>query len=90
MELKIQADPEPLLSFLSDPLNGVLQTLHGSVGLIDFGFELVRIETCDGAAGTSELTVRIHPSNRLLDLAATLAAGDVDGLVVEEPSHGYP
>jgi hypothetical protein len=88
--LSLIADAGPLLAFLAHFSDRVLKALDGGIALGDLGLELVSLESDYSPAPAGELTVRIYPSDRLLGLAATVAARNIDPCAIEKPSHAMP
>ena len=73
-----------LLSALSDAADLLPEVRDGLIGLLDSGEQLLRID-CDGSAAalTTEIVVRLKPSDALLRLLPASGAGDIDFCVLE-------
>jgi hypothetical protein len=54
------------------------------LSLLERPEEAFRVETDVGAAGARKVTVRLNPSDRLIELLAALRAGNIDRLAVEK------
>src|SRR5688572_9631473 len=79
--------PVPLL-LLIESLDVALESLRRLVQLDDLGLNLATAEIVNaGSAPTSELLVRLQPSNALRSFAPAVLAGDVDGVTIKDSAH---
>lgn len=77
------------LKSLSEAAERSLQLRERLLRLGDLGRELVCFDVDDCvAAGTSDLWIRLQPTDLLRELVATARAGEFDGLVVQKVCHG--
>jgi hypothetical protein len=80
--ITFDADASPLLTFAEL----FQRSLKTPIDIGDLPAELVRAESHPGPAGTHEIMVRFYPSDRFLDFASAVLAGDLDLRVVKKTS----
>jgi len=85
-KLTISLDATPLESFIELFMRS-LEIIKRPLDLGDFPSEPVRFECDPGPAGTQQLLVRLYPSDRFLDFAATVFARDFNIGVIEKSGH---
>lgn len=86
--ITINCDASPLMLF-TKIFEAALQGRERLLDLSDLGFELARVESDLCAAGTSELLVRLYPSDAFLRFAATVFAGDFNFGTIQNAGHGF-
>lgn len=85
----IKSDAAPLHELVNklqrsmDKHPEISEALNKLFSLPDFGKKLVRLDSDYGSAGTGELLVTLNPSDCFRSIAAAVATGDIDALVVE-------
>jgi len=60
-----------------------LEIIKRIFDLLDFSKEVRTVNIDDSSTSTSELSVRLEPSDRLRRIFSAILAGDVDALTVE-------
>lgn len=77
MTLGVTVNTEPVLSCIK-AIKSTLDSLPRSVHVPEPPPDLFRVESHDGAAGTGELTLTLHPSDALLGFLAAVRALQAD------------
>src|SRR5436189_5462106 len=89
MKLIITADSEKLIQ-LCDLLSFARKRTKARFSLCDSPLKLVSLDVSHGSTSAGKTTVRIYPSDRFLNLAATFLTRQFNLHFVQIPSHKAP